>query len=92
MCINRLLREKHRCAQFLSRVQVYAVSQTAAARLLCPWDSPGKNTAMGSHSLLQVIIPTQGSKSGLLYCRHSLPSEPPGKLYILYKLIINNQL
>ena len=21
-------------------------------RLLCPWDSPGKNTGMGSHALL----------------------------------------
>ena len=30
------------------------------ARLLCPWDSPGKNTGMGSHFLLQGIFPTQG--------------------------------
>ena len=29
--------------------------------LLCPWDSPGKNTGMGCHSLLQKIFPTQGS-------------------------------
>ena len=27
--------------------------------LLCPWNSPGKNTEMGSHSLLQGIFPTQ---------------------------------
>ena len=26
------------------------------ARLLCPWDSPGKNTGVGSHSLLQGIF------------------------------------
>ena len=31
------------------------------ARLLCPWDSPGKNTGVGSHSGLQGIFPTQGS-------------------------------
>jgi len=31
------------------------------ARLLCPWDSPGKNTGMGGHFLLQGIFPTQGS-------------------------------
>ena len=31
------------------------------ARLLCPWNSPGKNTSVGSHSLLQGIFPTQGS-------------------------------
>ena len=30
------------------------------ARLLCPWDSPGKNTGVGSLSLLQGIFPTQG--------------------------------
>ena len=27
-------------------------------RLLCPWDSPGKNTGVGCHSLLQGIVPT----------------------------------
>ena len=30
-------------------------------RLLCSWDSPGKNTRVGCHSLLQGIFPTQGS-------------------------------
>ena len=30
------------------------------ARLLCPWDSPGKNTGVGSLSLLQGIFPIQG--------------------------------
>ena len=29
-------------------------------RLLCPWDSPGKNTGVGCHALLQGIFPTQG--------------------------------
>ena len=29
-------------------------------RLLCPWNSPGKNTGMGCHALLQGIFPTQG--------------------------------
>ena len=32
-------------------------------------DSPGKNTGVGSHALLQGIFPTQGSNLGLLYCR-----------------------
>ena len=31
------------------------------ARLLCPWDSPGKNTGVSCHALLQGIFPTQGS-------------------------------
>ena len=29
-------------------------------RLLCPWDSPGKNTGMGCHFLLHVILLTSG--------------------------------
>ena len=41
-------------------------------KLLCPWDSPGKNTGVGSHSLLQGIFPTQGSDPGLLPCRQIL--------------------
>ena len=32
-----------------------------ATRLLCPWDSPGKNTGVGCHAVLQGIFPTQGS-------------------------------
>ena len=29
-------------------------------RLLCPWNSPGKNTGVGSHSLHQGFFLTQG--------------------------------
>ena len=32
-------------------------------------DSPGKNTGVGCHSLLQEILPIQGSNLDLLYCR-----------------------
>ena len=32
-------------------------------------DSPAKNTGMGSHSLLQGILPTQESNPGLLHCK-----------------------
>ena len=41
-------------------------------RVLCPWDSPGKNNGVGFHSnhfLLQGIFPTQGSNPGLLNYR-----------------------
>ena len=38
-----------------------------SARLLSPWDSPGKNTGVGCHVLLQGIFPTQGSNPGLLH-------------------------
>ena len=37
-----------------------------------PWNSPGQNTGVGSHSLLQGIFPTQESNWGLLYCRQIL--------------------
>ena len=43
-----------------------ANSWTGPARLLCPWDSPGKNTGVGCRALLQGIFPTQGSNSCLL--------------------------
>ena len=42
------------------------------ARILCPWDSSGKNTGVGSHSFLQGIFLTQGSNLGLLHCRQIL--------------------
>ena len=33
------------------------------------WDSPGKNSGVGSHFLLQGIFSTQGLRLGLLHCR-----------------------
>ena len=41
-------------------------------RLFCPWNSPGNNTGVGCHSLLQGIFPTQGLNPGLLCCRQIL--------------------
>ena len=37
-----------------------------------PWNSPGKNTAMGCHFLPQGIFPTERSNPGLLHCRQIL--------------------
>ena len=37
--------------------------------LYSPWNSPGQNTGVGSHSLLQGIFPTQGLNPGLPHCR-----------------------
>ena len=48
-------------------------------RLHCPWDSPGKNTGVGSHSLLQDLSnPGIQSRSYALQA-NSLQSEPLGK-------------
>ena len=53
------------------------------ARLLHPWDSPGKTTGVGFHSPLQGIFPTQGLNMRLLCLLHwqaaSLSLVPPGK-------------
>ena len=38
-------------------------------RLYSPWSSPGQNSGVGSHSLLQGIFSTQGSNPGLPQCR-----------------------
>ena len=49
------------------------------ARLLCPWNSPGKNTGVGCLSLLQGIFPTQGSNPHRLHWRmDSLPMSHMG--------------
>ena len=39
-------------------------------RLLRPWDSPGKDTGVGCHVLLQGILPTQGMNLHLLCLLH----------------------
>ena len=43
-------------------------------RLLCPWDSPGKNTGAGCRALLRGIFLTQGSSLSLRHCRQILYS------------------
>ena len=42
-------------------------------------NSPGKNTGIGCHTLLQGIFPTQGWTQSPALQVDSLPSEPPGK-------------
>ena len=57
------------------------------ARLLCPWDSPDKNTGVGCHFLLQGIFLTQGSNLCLLHLLHwqgdSLPLHHMGSPWII---------
>ena len=45
---------------------------TVATRLLCPWNFPGKNIGVGSHSLLQGIFPIQGLNPSPLHCSQIL--------------------
>ena len=44
-------------------LQHYGLQPT---RLLCPWDSPGKNTGLGCHALLQGNLPNPGIKPASL--------------------------
>ena len=57
-------------------------SRPQPIRLLCPWDSLGKDTGVG-HALLWGVFPIQGSNPHLLCPLHwqtdSLPLAPPGK-------------
>ena len=39
-----------------------------SARLLCPWNFPGKNPGAGCHFLLQEMFPTQGSNHPCFLC------------------------
>ena len=41
-----------------------------SSRLLRPWNSPGKNTGVGCHFLLQRIFPTEGLNLSLLCILH----------------------
>ena len=56
-----------------TRVQLCVTPETAAHQPLPrPWDSPGENTGVGCHFLLQGIFLTQESNPGLLCCRQIL--------------------
>ena len=52
----------------------YDPMDCSSTRLLCPWDFPGINTGVGSHSLLQGIFPTHGLNLRLLHRRWILYS------------------
>ena len=58
-------------------VMSISLATTMHSSFLCPWDSPGKNTGVGCHSLLGGIFLTQRSNPGLLHCGqiHYCPSH-----------------
>ena len=47
-------------------------------RLPCPWDSPGKNTGVGCHFLLQCMKVKSESEVAQLCQTLSDPMDPPG--------------
>ena len=60
------------------------------SRFPCPWNSPGKNTGVCSHSLLQGIFPTQGSNLDLLYFREIFTIWDTGEAYYIVLLLLLN--
>ena len=65
---------RHKCQSVSCSVMPDSVRPPGLqpARLLCPWDSPGKNTGVGCCALFQGIFPTRGSTPGLLHCMQIL--------------------
>ena len=57
------------CSVVSKSLQPHGLQPT---RLLCPWDSPGKSTGVGNHSLLQGTFLTQESNPSLPHCRQIL--------------------
>ena len=62
-----------------SRVRLCATPQTAAHQA-CPWDSPGKNTGMGCHFLLQGMKVKSESEvaQSCLTLSNPMDCSPPG--------------
>ena len=59
-------------SESLNRNRFFGIHGLQPASLLCPWNSPEKNTGVGSHSLLQDIFLTQGSNPALLHYQQIL--------------------
>ena len=77
------------------------------ARLLCPWDFPGKNNGVGCHALLQGIFPIQGlnlhlqrlllwQAGSLPLCHRGRPIKANKKVnysnFVLYETEYHNQV
>ena len=57
------------------------------AKLLCPWDCPGKNPGVGCHALLQGIFLIHGLNPGTLHCMWILYLWVTGETPIIFCII-----
>ena len=78
------------CAQLLICVSLFSTLWTVCPDSSVHGDSPGKNTGVGCHALLQGIFLSQGSNPGLPHCRWiiyqlSHQGSPNGMLCCLQK-------
>ena len=83
------------CAKSLQCLWLFVTRRTIAQQApLCPWDSPGKTSGVGCHTLLHGF-PTQGLNPCLLCLLHwqavSLPLVPSGKPTVGYTRIQNKK-
>ena len=84
----RTFLKKKKCmrAKLLQSCLTLCNTTDSPARVFCPWDSPGKNTRMDCHALLQGIFLTQGSNPRLLYLLYwqagSLPLAPTWEAHL----------
>ena len=86
----------HRCGVCMSVLCVHVCSVASVipdpvrpfglqpARLLCPWDSPGKSIGVGCHALLQGIFLTQELNLHLLCLPHWQAGSLPPASYVHY--------
>ena len=58
----------------------FGIPWTILARLLCPWNFPGKNTGVACHFLLQGNLLNPGIELSLALAGGYFITEPPGKL------------
>ena len=56
------------CCCYLVAESTRTLCDLYPTKLLCPWNSPGKNSGIHHHSILQGIFLTQGLNSGLQHC------------------------
>ena len=64
------------CSVVSDSLQPHGLQPT---RLLCPWNFPGKNTAVDCHFFLQEFFPTQRSIPSPALTGRFFATEPPGK-------------
>ena len=73
----------HACSVVQSCQTFLRALRLSPARLLSPWNSPGKNTGVDCHFLIQGISPTLGLNPCLLHLLHwqvsFFKTKPPGK-------------
>ena len=62
-----------------SRVQLCATHRWQPTRLSRPWDSPGKNTGVGCHFLLQCMkVKTESGSRSIVSPSDPMDCSPPG--------------